>query len=194
MAMTSKSLGILLGTLLLGFVSGGRGALAEDQPSTSTGGSASDQAQAPKSATARLIEGRLAQDPTLKNNHIQVSVQGDQATLKGVVDSPAEKQEAARLAMIGNVRYVDNQLEVKSAGVKETLSDSALTTEIQTRYVAEWGLRSKIHVATNNGVVTLTGAVPNQAARERALEIAKSTGGVQAVDDQLRVGVPPAAQ
>jgi len=180
--MTRKSLGILLGTLLLGFVSAGTAALAGD-----------DRTEGPDPTATRIIQERLAQDPTLKNERIQVSVVGDRATLKGVVASPAEKQQAARMAMVGNVRYVDNQLEVKSSGAKETISGAAVTTELQTRYVAEWGLRSKVHVTTTNGVVTLTGVVANEAERRRALEIANSTGGVQRFDDELRVAAAPAA-
>jgi len=181
--MARKSLSIMLGTLLLGFAARGA-ALADEDP---MGG------PSPQAATAASIQERLARDPELRGDQIQVTVSGDTATLKGVADSTTEKQKAARLAMTKPIRHVDNQLEVKSADAKAVVSDSAITASIDSKLLATWGLRSKVHVETNNGVVTLTGVVPNEAEHERALRIAKSVGGVERIDDQLRVAMAPAA-
>lgn len=170
---------LLLGSTLLGF-GFGRAALAADQPMGSPTG------------PEWVIQDRFAHDPQLKDNQIRVIVDGDTATLKGTVDSQEEKTRAARLALVGPVRHVDNELDVGSSGPKAAVSDSALTATIKTRYAAEWGLKADdIHVSTNNGVVTLTGKVATPEMHERALELARSSSGVKRVDDQLRVAMPP---
>lgn len=46
---------------------------------------------------------------------------------------------------------------------------------------------SVINVDTMAGVVTLTGTVPTQAGRTRALALAKATDGVKSVNDRLRI-------
>ena len=44
-----------------------------------------------------------------------------------------------------------------------------------------------ISVDTNNGVVTLSGTAPSQAAHKPALDLARRTDGVKRVDDQVKV-------
>ena len=117
---------ILLGGLLLGF-GAPRASAATEQPLDET--------------QTQVIKQRFARDPELKNNQIQVTVRGDSATLRGVVDSDQEKTRSGRLALTGTVRTVDNELEVGSVGTENAISDSALTAQIKTRYMAEWGLR-----------------------------------------------------
>jgi hyperosmotically inducible protein len=46
---------------------------------------------------------------------------------------------------------------------------------------------SNIDVDVKNGVVTLQGTVPSEAARSRALAVAKANDGVKSVVDQLRI-------
>jgi hyperosmotically inducible protein len=46
---------------------------------------------------------------------------------------------------------------------------------------------SDIKVDTNDHVVTLTGAVPNAAARDKAVQIAKDVEGVHRVVDKLKI-------
>jgi hyperosmotically inducible protein len=47
---------------------------------------------------------------------------------------------------------------------------------------------SDIKVETNNHIVTLSGTVPTEAARARAIEQAKEVEGVHQVVDRLTVG------
>jgi hyperosmotically inducible protein len=47
---------------------------------------------------------------------------------------------------------------------------------------------SNIDVDVKNGVVTLQGTVPSEAARSRALAVAKANDGVKNVVDQLKIG------
>jgi hyperosmotically inducible periplasmic protein len=131
------------------------------------------------------IQTRLQGDSDLRNNPIQATYDNGVVTLKGTVDSEGEKSKAARLAMVGGVSGVDNQLKIGSEGTKATLEDSGITARLQTEFIAEDALRS-VHVNTNNGVVTLSGTVPSEASRMRALSLAKSTSGVSRVENHIK--------
>jgi len=134
------------------------------------------------------IQARLHKDPDLKNNQVDVSVDNGIATLKGTVDTEAEKANASRLAMVKGVIGVQNQLDVGSVGVKQTFSDSAITAKIKSK-MAEHRISSftDVSVTTNNGVVTLTGSVPNEQVRAEALQAARSADGVTRVENDLTI-------
>lgn len=72
----------------------------------------------------------------------------------------------------GGARMDDSEI---SAGVVEALEDSALR-------------KYDIGVATQDGVVTLSGEVDDELARDAAVAIAEGSPGVESVSDQLVVG------
>jgi osmotically-inducible protein OsmY len=69
------------------------------------------------------------------------------------------------------------------------VSDSWITTKVKASYLTEGALKgSDISVDTDDhGVVKLTGTVPSEAARVRAVEIARSTKGVRRIEDHLQL-------
>jgi osmotically-inducible protein OsmY len=139
-------------------------------------------------ATVKQILGKLRADPELANNRIEVQVDKGVATLKGKVDSEAEKSRAVTLAAVPSIHLVDDQLKVASEGAKAIVTDSAITTAIKAKFLADSTVRSAdISVDTNNGVVTLSGTAPSQAAHTAALELARRSDGVKRVDDQVKV-------
>ena len=70
----------------------------------------------------------------------------------------------------------------------EVITDGWITSRIKTRFMAEEVLRgSAINVDTDHHVVTLKGAVPTTAARDKAMELAKEVEGVDKVVDSLTV-------
>jgi osmotically-inducible protein OsmY len=149
-----------------------------------------DQLPGNQAARAQTeIETRLQQDTDLKNNRVQATVDNGVATLKGTVDTEAERTKAGKLAMVKGVSQVDNQLKVGSEGAKATVSDAAITARLKTELVAEQPLRG-VHVETNNGVVSLTGTVPSASAHRRALELAQTLNGVMRVEDNIKVQPP----
>jgi len=138
--------------------------------------------------TEKQIQANLQSDRDLANNRIDVSVSDGVATLKGTVDSEAERSKAVRLASVTGIRVVDDQLKVESAGMKAAVSDGAITTKVKAQFLANTDLRqADISVSTNNGVVTLTGTVPSVELRQLAVDLARHTGGVLRVENQLRV-------
>ncbi len=138
--------------------------------------------------TEKQIQANLQSDRDLANNRIDVQVSDGVATLKGTVDSDAERSKAVRLAGVAGIRVVDDQLKVESASLGATVTDSAITTKIKGQFLANTDLRkTDISVTTNNGVVTLAGTVPSVELRQLAVDLARHTGGVLRVDDQMRV-------
>jgi osmotically-inducible protein OsmY len=141
----------------------------------------------------RRISESLRADPTLKLQHIEVSVDSSMmATLRGRVSSDADRDRAVRLARIEGISVVRDQLEVGSAGVKDSVTDAAITTKLKAQYLADETLRrSVIAVTTNNGVVTLEGVVPTRTAKARAVDLAARSKGVARVEDRLMLSPPP---
>lgn len=69
-----------------------------------------------------------------------------------------------------------------------TIKDGWLVMKVHSEFVNEDVLSgSNIDVDVKNGVVTLQGTVPTEAARARALELARKNDGVKNVVDELRI-------
>jgi osmotically-inducible protein OsmY len=74
------------------------------------------------------------------------------------------------------------------AGQVGAVKDGWLVMKVHSEMVDEDVLNgSNIDVDVKNGVVTLQGTVPSEAARARALAVAKTNDGVKSVVDQLRI-------
>lgn len=73
----------------------------------------------------------------------------------------------------------------------QAIDDAAITTAIKGKYLADDTLKGiDISVDTEQGTVRLTGVVQDDAAKQRATEIAQGVDGVVNVDNQLSVGAP----
>jgi hyperosmotically inducible protein len=73
-------------------------------------------------------------------------------------------------------------------------SDSGITAKVKTQFATDTTVKAhEINVDTKNHVVTLTGAVDTQAARDRAVEIARDTKGVTDVVDNMTVKMTEAS-
>jgi hyperosmotically inducible protein len=89
---------------------------------------------------------------------------------------------------VGGAGVVGYQLGKDERSASVVAEDSAITTKIKGKYVADDVVSVfNIGVRTYEGTVTLTGTVGSIAARNRAVGIAKATGGVLAVDDRIRI-------
>jgi hyperosmotically inducible protein len=125
-----------------------------------------------------------------------VDTKSGKVLLTGTADSGASKALAGRLALnTRGVAGVDNQLVVRpakpSAGdaVKASaheagkdISDSWITAKVKSTFLYSSNVDgADISVATNAGVVTLTGKVDSGAERELAIELAKNVRGVKTV-------------
>lgn len=73
--------------------------------------------------------------------------------------------------------------------VGQDFSDTGITASVMALYVKDTSLNIfKINVETNNGVVTLSGTVDNNAEYQKAISLAQSVDGVKSVNySQLKV-------
>jgi osmotically-inducible protein OsmY len=180
--------------------------------SSSTATKASDQ------ELSSLIATKIANDKSLSADAIKVNVEGGVVTLTGMVGKDADKSHAEQLARVPGVVRVENNLssrqkatdKVKDAGgtvadkskkgaektkdavskTGEVMTDGWISSRIKTKFMGDESLRaSDIKVDTNDHVVTLSGAVPNAAARTKAVSMAKEVEGVKRVVDNLKVAM-----
>ena len=102
-------------------------------------------------------------------------------TVKGTAGTVADKTKA------GAEKTADaSKKAVSKTG--EVITDGWITSRIKTKFMADETLRaSAIDVDTDDHVVTLNGAVPTEAARAKALALAKEVEGVNKVVDKLKV-------
>lgn len=67
-------------------------------------------------------------------------------------------------------------------------SDPGVTTAVKSKFAADDTVKAyQIDVDTQDGVVTLSGAVETQMAKDRAVQLARETDGVARVEDRLVV-------
>ena len=88
----------------------------------------------------------------------------------------------------GAATTVGEKVDNAVAKTADSAKDVALTTAIKSELARDPGLSAlSINVDTTAGRVLLKGKAPDNAAAERAAEIARRTEGVVSVDNQLTV-------
>ncbi|MBV4489010.1 BON domain-containing protein [Pseudomonas oryzicola] len=125
---------------------------------------------------------------------IDVEVNGKQARLSGEVENDVERQLAEQVALATRgIEKVDNQLRVNAQLVErplelrayaQRLEDATLAAVIRARLL--WSRtteRAPIDVQSSEGVVTLRGKVDSAEAKELAGVVARTTDGVQLVNN-----------
>jgi len=147
-----------------------------------------------KAVSSLILTVKLAllADPRLFPYEIEVEAGSDEVTLRGKVSTEAERTAATEIAsMVPAVKSVSNKLEV----VKELLEVIAhKQDEIITRHVKERFAKSatvtaaNFDVKTEQGIVSLSGAVRFQVIVLEAAEAARQVPGVKAVKtDKVRI-------
>lgn len=122
---------------------------------------------------------------------INVDTQNGAVTLFGIVPSQVSKAAAeAEAKKVDGVRTVRNDLQVvaESAQEKVEVKDEELTVKVNDAIDKRDALeKADIDVEVKNGVVRLTGTVPNQTLRLVAATTARSIKGVRSVHDELKI-------
>ncbi|MCK0512612.1 BON domain-containing protein [Aromatoleum buckelii] len=111
------------------------------------------------------------------------------AALAGCDDRPAEPGTTTGAAPA--TADTTERVETNANRAGQAVDDAVLTTKVKTALLAEEGLDAgSISVSSENGVVTLSGAIPaNQITRADA--VARKVEGVQEVVNALKA--PPAS-
>ena len=147
-----------------------------------------------KAVTSLILTVKLAllEDPRLFPYEIEVDAGSDEVTLFGKVSTETEKAAAAKIAStVPTVKSVSNKLEV----VKELpeiiahKQDDIITRQVKDQFAKSATLTAAdFDVKTEQGVVSLSGAVRFQVIVLEAAEAARQVPGVKAVrTDKVRI-------
>ena len=87
-----------------------------------------------------------------------------------------------------NDRSLGERTEAAAGGAGQAIDDAKITTTIKGKFIGDDVLEgSDISVDTEQGVVTLSGTVKSDAAKQHANEVATGVEGVSSVNNQLTV-------
>jgi hyperosmotically inducible periplasmic protein len=112
----------------------------------------------------------------------------DQRTAGQQLDAAIARLKPAAERAKQEAKKAADDTRAMGASAGEKLGDATVSTRVKAVLSADKQLGdSKIDVDTRNGVVTLSGAVANNEARDHALELARNVKGVNSVNDQLAV-------
>lgn len=168
---------------------------------------------------ATKIQAQYFADADVKARNILVSARDGVVTLKGRVETASAHEQALQIAKnTDGVSHVNDQLTLgagpaaspgqpaapqPSAGAVATtgtapsaaasaawLNDAGITASIQSKFFLDSNIKARrIEVDTRAGVVTLRGEVATDDERAQALILARTTEGVERVEDGLTVNL-----
>lgn len=146
------------------------------------------------------VESKLSSDPSVRSARIIVETRGNVVTLSGNVDSQEVKDRAMDLARsVEGVVSVEDMISVRTAdrlgdapepdrSVGERIDDATITIAVKARLLSDPLVKgTKIDVDTREGVVYLTGTVRSANEKHKAIELARETDHVKAVEANLDV-------
>lgn len=94
----------------------------------------------------------------------------------------------AGVALKDATKNAESSAKEVASTTGEMIDDVAITAAVSAGFAKDPDLSAlKINVDTKNGVVTLNGSAPTEAAREKASSIAKAVKGVNSVENKLLV-------
>jgi osmotically-inducible protein OsmY len=117
------------------------------------------------------------------NTHVNVTSYNRTVLLSGEVPDAAAKADVEKIvAEVPNVKAISNELQIAAASSLTARSnDTYITSKVKARFVdANTFAANHVKVVTEAGVVYLMGLVSQKEANA-AVEIARTTGGVQKV-------------
>lgn len=134
---------------------------------------------------------RLLADERVPGMDINVDTTRGAVTLFGIVPTAEAKAAAEQDAKkVDGVKSVKNALQVVPAEKQEQVAakDEELEEKVEQKLAQSDTLASAdLDVEVKNGVARLTGTVPSSEDRLRAAVLARTTPGVRAVTEELRV-------
>lgn len=146
------------------------------------------------------VKTRVLADEVSRSININVDTTQGHVTLRGTAPTEAAKDRAEEIAEgVKGVKTVANALVVGHASVNpqtatakakgatntgaNAAGDTWITTKVKAQLLADDMVKGlDIDVSTQAGVTALSGVVPTEAVRERAIAIATKVEGVKSVD------------
>jgi osmotically-inducible protein OsmY len=135
------------------------------------------------------VTARITADPEVNPFEIDVDTTDGVVRLSGMVEDEAQRTEAESLARrTEGVKDVINDIELGDPTVKENIDDAWISTKVKSKLAADPDVNKfNIDVDVLQGVVTLSGTVETDYARQHAEDIAGRTKGVTGVKNLLKV-------
>ncbi len=141
-------------------------------------------------ALTTKVKAKLAADPEINPFKIDVDTDNGMVTLRGRVDDQGDRSEAVKLAReTSGVRGVHDELSVGAAPTDQAPgTDAAIATAVKTKLAADPDVSAlNVDVDVEDGVVTLSGVVRSEYAKDHAEELAEKVGGVKSVNNEIEV-------
>ncbi len=147
---------------------------------------------------------RVALLERLKEDGMRVTIQvhGTTVELSGRVEKPENAELAGKVAAsVSGVRAVQNRVTVVPSGqvaeppiahalgeAERAVANALLEAKVKARLLEELGrVAFDVEVEAKDGVVTLSGTVPDTARAEVVVRVARATKGVRELHDLLKV-------
>jgi osmotically-inducible protein OsmY len=128
----------------------------------------------------------LTDDPDLERTDIRVKVNNGMVTLEGSVDAYWKKWEAEYTAC--NVRGVCDIVNKVTVVPTMQIADKVIAEDVEAAIERRRNVDIEdLDIRVENGVVTLSGTVPDRDARRAAINAAEFTQGVIDVIDELTI-------
>ena len=162
-------------------------------------GTAAAQSAVEDAATKARLETTIMLNPHLSAFSINTRVREGHVWLAGSVDTEVQRDLAQELAeQTTGVRRVTNNIVVvddaprggdgEDRGWQQRVQDSTTSASVRARLVGHREIRGlSIGVRTRNGVVTLTGIAFSEEQRDRIVQVASETQGVERVVSNLTI-------
>lgn len=141
-------------------------------------------------ALTAKVKAKLAADPEINPFKIDVDTDNGMVTLRGRVDEQGDRDEAVKLARkTSGVRGVHDELQVGAPPKDEAPgTDVAIATAVKAKLAADPDVSSlNVDVDVEDGVVTLSGLVRSEYAKDHAEELAEKVSGVRSVHNEIQV-------
>jgi hyperosmotically inducible protein len=136
------------------------------------------------------VKAGLIGNKTTKAHDINVETYKGVVQLSGFVDTPAEKDEAARVAAgVDGVKSVQNSIAIGGkTSLRTKLDDTVMTGRVKAALMDAKDVKSgQINVETKSGIVQLSGFVDSEAMKDKAGTVAAGVNGVKDVQNALIV-------
>lgn len=154
-------------------------------PARSVGAAIDDTVITTKVKTA------LISDQSVKGFDFKVDTRKGVVQLAGYVDNQARVARAIQIAKsVEGVKEVDNKVTLKEGrtSIGNKVDDSIVTASVKSALLADTSVNGlQIGVTTRKGVVQLSGFVDSNDQAERAIQIARTTDGVQGVNNGMSI-------
>ncbi|HKU42670.1 MAG TPA: BON domain-containing protein [Polyangiales bacterium] len=133
---------------------------------------------------ARAVRHTLEWDARVPERRIRTTVTDGWVTLEGDVESWTQREDAEKAVRnLQDVRVVLNRIEIEPGVYTGDVRDAIV--DALERHAVRTG--QHITIEAQEGIVRLNGSVHSRAERDAIVGAARSTPGVHAVEDQLRI-------